>query len=198
MQFKDIIFNVLMVAFTMLTIGAITKLIIQQLKSRNILKSGYELPIANTAQLKHKTIRLHVDQYRDEKYRAVYLIQYRDYDIEVASRSSSIDGINIIYPVFTLNSCDYIMVDSSSTALETSRFYAIEDNYTKAILIISPDQEYYYLNIVHPKISDSIESSWTHKNKATGEPQITRDDLKYYRILGEYVAPISPVNFIEV
>lgn len=203
MQFKDIIYDVLIVGFDVLTIGAIVKLIIQQPKSRKIRKSGYELPIANTAQLKHKSIKINDEQYRDEKYKAVYLIQYRDYDTDVASRSNSIDGVNIIYPVFPLNSCRYVMVDSSSVTLETNRFYVIEDNYTKAILIIEPDNEYFFLNVVHPKISDSSKlfyrfDNLIHKNKVTGAPQITREDLKYYKILGEYVAPISSVNFIEV
>lgn len=95
------------------------------------------------------------------------------------------------------------MVDSSNVALEVNSFYVIEDNYTKAILIIEPDNEYFFLNVVHPKISDSSKlfyrfDNLIHKNKTTGEPQITREDLKYYKILGEYVAPIGPVNFIEV
>lgn len=195
MQFKDIIYDVLIVAFTVLTIVVIARLIVQQLKSRKICKYGYELPVANTAQLKHKTIQINDKQYQDEKYRAVYLIQYHDYDIEVASRSNSIDGVNIIYPICDLNSCGYVMVDSSNATLEVNRFYVIEDNYSKAILIISPDNEYFFLNLVHPSISE--DDNLIHKNKKTGTPQITREDLAYYKILGEYVAPIVQVNLKE-
>lgn len=195
MQFEDVIYNVLIVAFMLLTLYSIAKLIIQQLKSRKIRKCGYELPIANTAQLKHKTIKIDDEQYQDKKYKAIYLIQYRDYDIEVASRSSSIDDVNIIYPTCDLNSCEYVIVDSSNVTLEVNRFYVIEDNYTKAILIISPDNKYFFLNLVHPSVSE--DDNLIHKNKETGMPQITREDLAYYRILGEYVAPLVQVNLKE-
>lgn len=185
MQFSNIFFNALEIIVVGVIFFIFVKLIINKIEYLQIKKHGIQKQIINSAYLQHKHMTIKNNNYQDERYQAVYLIQYEDYDTEVAIRTP-IEGITLNYPVSMINNCLYVLVDTIETNLQTGLNYVIEDNYTKAILIISPDQEYFYLNVIHPRkvFDDENELGFIHKNKVTGIPQITREDLKYYRVLG--------------
>lgn len=185
MQFSNIFFNTLEIIVVGVIFFIFVQLIINKIEYLQIKKHGIQKQIINSAYLQHKYMTIKNNNYQDERYQAVYLIQYEDYDTEVAIRTP-IEGITLNYPVSMINNCLYVLVDTIETNLQTGLNYVIEDNYTKAILIISPDQEYFYLNVIHPRkvFDDENELGFIHKNKVTGIPQITREDLKYYRILG--------------
>lgn len=185
MQFSNIFFNALEIIVVGVIFFIFVKLIINKIEYLQIKKHGIQKQIINSAYLQHKYMTIKNNNYQDERYQAVYLIQYEDYDTEVAIRTP-IEGITLNYPVSMINNCLYVLVDTIETNLQTGLNYVIEDNYTKAILIISPDQEYFYLNVIHPRkvFDDENELGFIHKNKVTGIPQITREDLKYYRVLG--------------
>lgn len=185
MQFSNIFFNTLEIIVVGVIFFIFVKLIINKIEYLQIKKHGIQKQIINSAYLQHKYMTIKNNNYQDERYQAVYLIQYEDYDTEVAIRTP-IEGITLNYPVSMINNCLYVLVDTIETNLQTGLNYVIEDNYTKAILIISPDQEYFYLNVIHPRkvFDDENELGFIHKNKVTGIPQITREDLKYYRVLG--------------
>lgn len=185
MQFSNIFFNTLEIIVVGVIFFIFVQLIINKIEYLQIKKHGIQKQIINSAYLQHKYMTIKNNNYQDERYQAVYLIQYEDYDTEVAIRTP-IEGITLNYPVSMINNCLYVLVDTIETNLQTGLNYVIEDNYTKAILIISPDQEYFYLNVIHPRkvFDDENELGFIHKNKVTGIPQITREDLKYYRVLG--------------
>lgn len=185
MQFSNIFLNTLEIIVIGVIFFIFVKLIINKIEYLQIKKHGIQKQIINSAYLQHKHMTIKNNNYQDERYQAVYLIQYEDYDTEVAIRTP-IEGITLNYPVSMINNCLYVLVDTIETNLQTGLNYVIEDNYTKAILIISPDQEYFYLNVIHPRkvFDDENELGFIHKNKVTGIPQITREDLKYYRVLG--------------
>lgn len=185
MQFSNIFFNTLEIIVVGVIFFIFVKLIINKIEYLQIKKHGIQKQIINSAYLQHKYMTITNNNYQDERYQAVYLIQYEDYDTEVAIRTP-IEGITLNYPVSMINNCLYVLVDTIETNLQTGLNYVIEDNYTKAIVIISPDQEYFYLNVIHPRkvFDDENELGFIHKNKVTGIPQITREDLKYYRVLG--------------
>lgn len=192
MQFSNIFFNGLEIIVVGMILFILEKLIVSKIKYLQIIKKGIKKQIINSAYLQHKSITIENNIYRYERYQAVYLIQYEDYDTEMATRTPT-KGITLNYPVSMINNCLYVLVDTLETNLLPGLNYVIEDNYTKAILIISPDQEYFYLNVVHPKkiFESDEELGFIHKNKITGIPQITREDLKYYKVLGHLAALCS-------
>ena len=186
MQYKELMFNIMEIGVVVGIIVSVIRYILDKIKVYNLQKHGITKQIANSAYLNHKTIIIDDKTYQDEKYQAVYLIQYDDYDIEIAMKSPNESMLTVNYPIQPINDCSYILVDISSTDLQINHKYAIEDNYTKAILIVEPSTEYFYLNLIHPKITKDDEQTSFYINKTTGLAQITRDDLKYYKILGEF------------
>ena len=188
---SDVIYLVLDGLLILAIFALMMQIIISKVERLKIKKDGIKKTIINSAFLRHKSILVANSAFNDDCYQAVYLIQYEDYDSELVQRTP-IHDITLNYPVHRINSCHYAIVDTTEIHLRTGVNYVIEDNYTKAILVVSPDQEYFFMNVLHPqKLSDEDEDlGFIHRNKATGLPQLTRDDLKYYRVLGKIEALI--------
>lgn len=184
MQPSYIVFTVLECLLVLAVLVIIVQIILSKVEYLKIKKYGIKKNIINSAFLRYKSIFIANRDFTDDCYQVVYLIQYEDYDSELVTRIP--EDVTINYPVQRINLCSYAIVDTTQTNLQVGLNYLIEDNYTKAILVISPDQEYFYMNVIHPKkdFEDDEELGFIHKNKLTGVPQITRDDLKYYRVLG--------------
>lgn len=196
MQFSNMIYNIFAGILSIIAIIILFRILIDRIKIYRINKTGIKKQIINSAYLKHKVMYIERGKYNDECYQPVYLIQYEDYDIETALHREY-KGLSINYSVNSINNCLYVLVNTDNTELQPDLNYVIEDNYTKAILVVSPDSEFFYLNVIHPKLStDDEEVGFIHKNKATGLPQITRDDLKYYKLLGQLEALIKGHSFL--
>ena len=98
MQFSNIFFNTLEIIVVGVIFFIFVQLIINKIEYLQIKKHGIQKQIINSAYLQHKYMTIKNNNYQDGRYQAVYLIQYEDYDTEVAIRTP-IEGITLNYPV---------------------------------------------------------------------------------------------------
>lgn len=148
-------------------------------------KSKFYIPmeVVNSAILPHKVIYAE-PKFTDDKYKLVYLITFdNSYDIETI-KYQALNTENREYDAYDVNGAEYLVIDTSITDISPDYLIALEDNYTKAILLIKQAAEYFYLNVEYPKKS-AMNIRFKSIHNVGDDIRISRDELKYYKVLGK-------------
>ena len=144
--------------------------------------------IANSANLPNMSMLVD-PKYASEQYQALYLIQYKDYDLETIEHQSY--GLkNRVYEAQSIKGNQYAIVDINDTELAQGKSLAIEENYTKAIFIIEPSAEYFYLDVLFPSTEHTTRITSRHITDSNNR-RISRDELKHCRVIGSVVALVK-------
>ena len=119
-------------------------------------------------------------------YRAVYLITSNYYDLETI-KYQALNGDFREYPNYEISGSQYVVVDINQKFSDGDLF-VIEDNYTKAIFVISKSDEYFYFDIKYPKLSHY---RFRSRHNVNGKARISRDEMNYFTILGKFIGIIE-------
>lgn len=170
----------LVVGSVIFLINIINKIILKKQS-----KSYVPMEVINSAILPHKVIYAE-PKFTDDKYKLVYLITFDNrYDLKTIEYQS-LNTENREYDSYDVGGAEYLVIDTSRTEISPDYLIALEDNYTKAILLIKQAAEYFYLSIDYPKKS-AMGIRFNSMHNVGDDIRISRDELKYYRILGKVI-----------
>ncbi len=172
-------------AFLCLAMVTIVISIILKIIKKYTVKQYLPIDIINSALLPHKFLYAE-PKFIEDKYKAVYLIYFENYDLETI-KYQALNTQNREYDYYMINLARYVIVDTTINEIDKEYLIAIEDNYTKAVLLIQKSVEYFYFNIIYPD-SGRLKYSFKSRHNNQEHFRISRDELKHYRILGKVVS----------